>query len=182
MAARAFPGRNLVTALRYRGRDLRYRSLFDVLRAHCRGEVLDVGGGTFVRTAVEHGIGFDRWTVVEPSADDLPTIDDPRVSVRVGQPPREVATLSRGQYFGEMSLLTGEPRSATVVAIEDTAVLEFDRGEFQKFFNEKPELAVQMAEILALRKAELATDAAGKISQKVDASGLLTRLRRIFTP
>lgn len=84
MAARAFPGRNLVTALRYRGRDLRYRSLFDVLRAHCRGEVLDVGGGTFVRTAVEHGIGFDRWTVVEPSADDLPTIDDPRVSVRVG--------------------------------------------------------------------------------------------------
>lgn len=84
MAARAFPGRNLVTALRYRGRDLRYHALFDVLRANCRGEVLDVGGGAFVATAIEHGIAFDRWTVVEPSAEDLPQVDDPRVVVRVG--------------------------------------------------------------------------------------------------
>lgn len=84
MSARAFPGRNLVTALRYKGRDLRYRSLFDVLRAHCRGDVLDVGGGTFVRTAVEERVPFASWTVVEPSAEDLPHIDDPRVQVRVG--------------------------------------------------------------------------------------------------
>ena len=48
LAARWFPGRNLVTTLRYRGRDYRYRSLFDVLRRHCRGRVLDVGGGSFV--------------------------------------------------------------------------------------------------------------------------------------
>lgn len=84
MVARAFPGRNLVTALRYRGRDLRYRALFDVLRRSCHGEVLDVGGGTFVRTAIEHGVTFDRWTVIEPSADDLPRIDDPRVRAQVG--------------------------------------------------------------------------------------------------
>lgn len=78
-ARRAFPGRNLVTALRYKGRDLRYRALFDVLRAHCRGAVLDVGGGSFVRTAIEHGVGFDHWTVIEPHAADLPSVDDPRV-------------------------------------------------------------------------------------------------------
>lgn len=84
MAARAFPGRNLVTTLRYRGRDLRYRALFDVLARHCRGDVLDVGGGTFVTKVVEHGIGFDRWTVVEPSADDLPRVADPRVTAQVG--------------------------------------------------------------------------------------------------
>lgn len=133
--------------------------------------------------ASEHHFGLGEAVCVEGrEGATFYVVASGRVSVRVGQPPREVATLSRGQYFGEMSLLTGEPRSATVVAIEDTAVLEFDRAEFQKFFTAKPELAEQMAEILALRKAELATDAAGKVSQKVDASGLLTRLRRIFTP
>ena len=84
MSTRAFPGRNLVTALRYKGRDLRYRALFDVLRTHCGGDVLDVGGGTFVRTAIEERVPFSSWTVVEPSADDLPTIDDARVRVVVG--------------------------------------------------------------------------------------------------
>jgi SAM-dependent methyltransferase len=81
---RAFPGRNLVTKLRYKGRDLRYRALFDVLRTHCRGDVLDVGGGTFVATAIEEGVPFDRWTVVEPSAADLPSVADSRVRTRVG--------------------------------------------------------------------------------------------------
>ena len=84
MTARAFPGRNLVTRLRYKGRDMRYHALFDVLRVHCTGDVLDVGGGTFVATAVDAGVDFARWTVVEPSAEDLPKVDDPRVGVLVG--------------------------------------------------------------------------------------------------
>ncbi|MBE2253986.1 MAG: mechanosensitive ion channel [Myxococcus sp.] len=104
-----------------------------------------------------------------------------RVSVRVGQPPREVATLSRGQYFGEMSLLTGAPRSASVVAIDDTVVLEFDRPHFEAFFAKKPQLAEQLAEFLARRRAELTSGADGLANQKADAAGLLTRLRRIFT-
>jgi SAM-dependent methyltransferase len=79
-APRAFPGSNLVTKVRYKGRDLRYRALFDVLRGHCHGGVLDVGGGTFVRTAIEERVPFTQWTVVEPHAADLPTLDDPRVT------------------------------------------------------------------------------------------------------
>ena len=81
---RAFPGRNLVTALRYRGRNYQYRDLFDVLRRHTRGRVLDVGGGSFVRDAIAAGIEFDEWTVVEPYATDLPVVDDPRVHAVVG--------------------------------------------------------------------------------------------------
>lgn len=103
-----------------------------------------------------------------------------RVSVRVGEPPREVATLSSGQYFGEMSLLTGAPRAATVVAIEDTAVLEFDRAQFQRFFAQKPALAEQLADFLARRKAELVANGTGSDAHQKDAAGLLTRLRRIF--
>ena len=39
---------------------------------------------------------------------------------------RRVATIEAGGYFGEMSLLTGEPRTATVLAVGDTTVLELD--------------------------------------------------------
>jgi SAM-dependent methyltransferase len=81
---RAFSRRNLVTALRYRGRNLQYRALFDVLRRYTRGRVLDVGGGSFVRDAIASGVHFDEWTVVEPSDGDLPVIDDSRVRAVVG--------------------------------------------------------------------------------------------------
>ena len=84
MSALAFPGRNLITALRYKGRDLRSGALFEALRANCHGTVLDVGGGAFVSTAIEVGVEFTAWTVVEPSAEDLPVVDDVRVVGVVG--------------------------------------------------------------------------------------------------
>ncbi len=103
-----------------------------------------------------------------------------RASVRVGSPAREITTLARGQCFGEMSLLTGEPRAATVVATEDSVVLEFDRAEFTGFFNSRPELVHQMAELLAKRRAQLATVPDGPGAPAPDAASVLTRLRRIF--
>ena len=84
IAVRWFPGRNLVTALRYRGRDYRYRSLFDVLRRHCRGRVLDVGGGSFVTTAIQERVQFREWMIVEPHEADLPKLSDSRVHAMVG--------------------------------------------------------------------------------------------------
>lgn len=82
--SRVFPGRNLVTQARYRGRNFQYRAVFDVLRRHMRGDVLDVGGGSFVADAIRAGVRFDRWTVVEPYAADLPAMNDERVSAVVG--------------------------------------------------------------------------------------------------
>jgi SAM-dependent methyltransferase len=70
--------------LRYRGRNLQYRALFDVLRRHTRGDVLDVGGGGFVGDAMAAGVQFDAWTVVEPHEADLPSVSDPRVHAIVG--------------------------------------------------------------------------------------------------
>lgn len=132
--------------------------------------------------ASEHHFGLGEAICVEGrEGQTFYVVVSGRVSVRVGQPPREVATLSRGQCFGEMSLLTGDPRAATVVAIDDTMVLEFGRAEFQRYFAEKPELAEQLADFLARRKAELAAGAASAALQKADAAGLLTRLRRIFS-
>ncbi len=104
------------------------------------------------------------------------------VGVRAGSPPKEIATLGRGQGFGEMSLLTGEPRAATVAALEDCALLELDRPAFAQHFAAHPERAKELTELLATRKAELAaaTTAGGAPGEPRDAGKLFERLRHIF--
>lgn len=67
--------------LLYWARDLRSRALFDALRTHCRGEVLDVGGWDFFLTAERERVAFDRWTTLESEPERLLDVDDPRVSV-----------------------------------------------------------------------------------------------------
>jgi CRP-like cAMP-binding protein len=49
-----------------------------------------------------------------------------------GEKVEEVATLKAGDYFGEMALLDGEPRSASVTAVEPTKVLEVRNSQFIK--------------------------------------------------
>jgi CRP/FNR family transcriptional regulator, cyclic AMP receptor protein len=44
----------------------------------------------------------------------------------------EVALLKTGDYFGEMSLLDGEPRSASVIANQDSKILEIKNSQFIK--------------------------------------------------
>ena len=46
--------------------------------------------------------------------------------------PHKVAEITRGQVVGELSLYTGEPRAATVVAVRDTVLARLDRPAFQQ--------------------------------------------------
>lgn len=66
----------------------------------------------------------------------------------------EVARLRPGQYFGEMSLLTGEPRSSTCKALEDSELLCLDRDSFSVLLRENPPIAQAMSEILSSRQQE----------------------------
>jgi small-conductance mechanosensitive channel/CRP-like cAMP-binding protein len=94
-----------------------------------------------------------------------------------------IAQLTTGEYFGEMSLLTGAPRSATVTAVEDAQLLEFDRPEFADLFIAKPQLAETMSEVLAKRKAALeaaTSNAPTMIGGDPEQSRILSRLRQIF--
>ena len=63
----------------------------------------------------------------------------------------EVARLKPGSYFGEMSLLTGDPRSSTCTALEDSELLTLDRDTFGVLLQENPPIAQTMSEILASR-------------------------------
>jgi small-conductance mechanosensitive channel/CRP-like cAMP-binding protein len=68
---------------------------------------------------------------------------------------KEVARLSAGDFFGEMSLMTGEPRSATVVAATPVECYRLDKAAFQEIIRNKPAIADPVAEILARRRVEL---------------------------
>ena len=77
---------------------------------------------------------------------------------RLSKDGREVilAMLNEGDFFGEMSLLDGESRSANVIALEKTKVLTLDRNDFIAVVNDYPKIAVQLLKELArrLRKSD----------------------------
>ncbi len=107
------------------------------------------------------------------------------VAVRVhveGGPEREVARLGRGGLFGEMSVLTGEPRTATVVATGDAALLALDRDAFERILSAEPDLAQKLAGTIARRRVALDAVRAEQQAAGVDreTSNLLDRIRGIF--
>jgi HEAT repeat protein len=79
------------------------------------------------------------------------------VTVRAEEGPREVATRSAGDVVGEMSVITSEPRVATLTARGDVRVLSIDRPAFESILRERPETALGVIRILSQRLAELST-------------------------
>ncbi|HYR45010.1 MAG TPA: ATPase, T2SS/T4P/T4SS family [Terriglobia bacterium] len=71
-----------------------------------------------------------------------------------------VAQLSEGAAVGEMSLLTGKPRSATVTTVQPTVVFTLTRADFRNLLTQHPEISIGLARILAER-LEDATKAVG---------------------
>ncbi|MSP91113.1 MAG: mechanosensitive ion channel [Myxococcales bacterium] len=98
----------------------------------------------------------------------------------------EVARLAKGKFFGEMSLMTGERRAATIRATQDCALLVVNKTSFREILAEAPEVAEKISAILAARQAALAARQSGaaKADAKHDvnaASGvLLARIREFF--
>lgn len=66
-----------------------------------------------------------------------------------------VATLEQGQFFGEMSLLTGEKRTATVMAMDPVECLVVDKQSVLDLLRRRPELALDMSTVIADRQANL---------------------------
>ncbi len=61
----------------------------------------------------------------------------------------EIAQLGTGSHFGELSFIDGEPRSATVSAIEKSEILRIGFDELKKFFQDHPLAAVKFYHSLA---------------------------------
>lgn len=65
--------------------------------------------------------------------------------------PRVVAKLGAGEFFGEMSVVLGETRTARAVAVGPTELLELDGETFEAMCIERPEIAIRMIQRLAIR-------------------------------
>jgi small-conductance mechanosensitive channel/CRP-like cAMP-binding protein len=78
-------------------------------------------------------------------------------AVRIGKgaDEKEVARLTAGQFFGEMSLMTGEARTASVIAASDMITYRIDKPAFEKVLRSTPGMAEQIADVLVARRTAL---------------------------
>jgi len=94
-----------------------------------------------------------------------------------------IATLRAGQFFGEMALLTGEGRTATVVAKTDVECYRLDRESCQGLLLSRPEIAEGISKIISKRQPDLqrVRDAFAEApSAPEETQDLLARIRRFF--
>jgi CRP-like cAMP-binding protein len=94
----------------------------------------------------------------------------------------ELAVLDPGSYFGEMSLLTGDPRTASVRAVGDCAVLEITSDAFRAIVLQHPALVERIGVVVADRRAGIARAraAVASVPPPESASSLVARVRRFF--
>jgi CRP-like cAMP-binding protein len=96
-----------------------------------------------------------------------------------------IANLGPGDFVGEMSLMTGEPRAATCLAATDVMSFELDHATFQHLLTTRPAVADHMSSLLATRQShiekkgdEMSALAAAQTAES--KSHLLHRIRSFF--
>lgn len=96
----------------------------------------------------------------------------------------EVARLEPGQFFGEMSLMTGDPRAATVRAETRVELYEIDHTHFASVLLGHEEVAKQMSAILAARQMQLGERGSvmgdATANKEARSEMLFSRIKRFF--
>jgi CRP-like cAMP-binding protein len=90
-----------------------------------------------------------------------------------------VATLSAAQVVGEMALMTGERRTATVVARTEVVALEITKPAVEQMFAKAPDLVESFAATLAIRRAmldQIAADRSGLLRETI-----VRQMRKVFS-
>jgi small-conductance mechanosensitive channel/CRP-like cAMP-binding protein len=162
---------------------LRRVDLFDALTDDERRELAGrLGVAPFVRgeMMVRQGASGDwMYLLVRGSAEVRVTSDDGRATTTL-------ATLNPGDFFGEMALIVGGERAASVVAMSDCTCYRLDKRDFQDILSRRPAIAEQIAQTLAKRRTELEAareglnEQAKRDRQRDSERDLLARIRRFF--
>ncbi|MFZ1702007.1 MAG: mechanosensitive ion channel family protein [Pyrinomonadaceae bacterium] len=95
---------------------------------------------------------------------------------------RTINTLKENSFFGEMSLLTGEPRSATVTAIDESEVLRIGKGGLKPILENNPKLVGSISELIEERRELLQRAIAEAEEDEAEESrkGMMRSIRGFF--
>jgi len=94
---------------------------------------------------------------------------------------RTINNLRENDFFGEMSLLTGQPRSATVIATEETTVIQIRKSELKPIFEANPLLVKSICELIEERQLLLKPDTEQTYDDSETTSrGVLASIRNFF--
>lgn len=94
---------------------------------------------------------------------------------------KTVNRLGPNDYFGEMSLLTGEPRTANVIAEVETEVLRIKKEALQPIFENNPILVQSICELIEERRQLLTAEADAAVEEELASQkGVLKSIRNFF--
>ncbi len=96
-----------------------------------------------------------------------------------------IGRIGAGEIFGEMALISGEARGATVVAKTDVECYRLDRASFQELIGARPEIAEEVKRVMGVRSPDLerartASALAGEGGREAEQRGLFDRLQRFL--
>lgn len=121
-----------------------------------RLEEVDVAAGKIIFKQGEPG---GRLFIIQSGAVDI--------SHGIGKEFVTLATLVPGEYFGELSLFDGEPRSATARADRDCKLLALDHADFVEFTSKRPDAALKIMRELARRLRQTNAAFSSQVSRNV---------------
>jgi small-conductance mechanosensitive channel/CRP-like cAMP-binding protein len=93
---------------------------------------------------------------------------------------KTINRLRANDFFGEMSLLTGQPRTATVIAEEETEVIQIKKTALRPLFEANPELMKAICDIIEERRALLVSREEDPEDLDEMDGGVLRSLRKFF--
>jgi len=93
---------------------------------------------------------------------------------------KKIATIDKGDFFGEMSLLTGEARNATVKALEHATVIRVDKALFSTFLASNPDIADRLGAVMVRRQQELSQEANKTQNNLTVQLKLISRIKAFF--
>ena len=114
------------------------------------------------------------------------TLGDAEVRFSLDGKSEHLATLHPGDFFGERGMMTGERRSADVIALTDVECYRVDKDSFHDILRKRPEIAEDISQVLARRRAELEaaredlTEEAKRARMRDHQGDLLQRIRNFF--
>ena len=149
--------------IEYSREELPLRSEGDVMAAAARLGAVDLFDElpqdvriALSRSAQEHIYAAGESIVRQGNAgSSMYVVLSGRARVLLEPSGQEVAIIEPGGIFGEMSMLTGDPRTATVRAIEDVRVLEVTAERFREVAIERPGLVEHVSSVVAARRVGL---------------------------